>query len=235
MEVGQGLLEVPTAFQGGSCKACCAGNVAVEPWLLKRQVTGMGRIGFCTRNVLHHGLHLQQKLLSCLQGTVRSWASEEQQQLVLSHAVRSPPISRAISAPHKLSTSEDREFGSCRSPKVARHGACSSPSSPFEVAAAVGKPVRVPPATTFGKALNGLGFRAGAPKRASTDPDHSFCSLGEGRGSVATVASTCTMSSGAWKGCTRIWGLPCPHDHSPALFFPFCPHVLGFSGITLRK
>lgn len=174
MEVGQGLLEVPTAFQGGSCKACCTGSVAVEPWLLKRQVTGMGQIGFCIRNVLHHGLHLQQKLLSCQQGTVRSWASEEQQQPVLSHAVRSPPIWRAISASHKLSTSEDREFGSCRSPEVARHGACSSPSSPFEVAGAMAKPVQVPPATTFGKALNGHGFRAGAPKHASTDPDHSL-------------------------------------------------------------
>lgn len=56
-----------------------------------------------------------------------------------------------------------------------------------------------------------------------------LCSLGEGRGkSVATVASTCTMSSGAWKGSTRIWGLQCPHDHSPALFFLSAPMIWVF-------
>lgn len=54
--------------------------MAKAPWLLKRQVTGMREIGCCSRNVLHHTLHLQEKLLSC---PVGSWAGEEQHQPVL--------------------------------------------------------------------------------------------------------------------------------------------------------
>lgn len=63
----------------------------------------------------------------------RSWAGEEQCQMVVSDAVRNPPISRATSAPPRLSSSEDREVGSCPNPKAARHGTCSFPNSPFQV------------------------------------------------------------------------------------------------------
>lgn len=65
VELDLELLEVLTAFHKDSCYLCCSGGVAVKPRLLKRQVTGSGQVGFCTRSVLHHSLQLQQKLLSC--------------------------------------------------------------------------------------------------------------------------------------------------------------------------
>lgn len=137
MEVGQGGSwslpgEVPQGMLWWGC-----GSTAKASWLLKKQVPGMREIAFCSRNVLRRGLHLQQKLLNC---SVGPWAGEEQHQPVLSDAVGNPSIAGAVLAAPKVSSGEDREVGSCWSPKATRRGACSSPSSPFHVGAAIGKP-----------------------------------------------------------------------------------------------
>jgi len=46
---------------------------------------------------------------AALQGPAGSWAGEEHHQTVLGDAVGSPPISRAVSAPPKVSSGADRE------------------------------------------------------------------------------------------------------------------------------
>ena len=68
MEVGQGSSwSLPGGLPQGMLRWGC-GSTAEAPWPLKRQVTGTGDVGFCSGTVLQHGLHLQQKLLSCPAG-----------------------------------------------------------------------------------------------------------------------------------------------------------------------
>lgn len=165
--------------QGMLCWGC--GSTARAPWLLKRQVTGTREIGFCSRNVLHHDLHLREKLLSCPVGSglVRSsisWCS-----VMLWETFPFPEPFRLLP---KFTWVRIGRLGPASIPKQpgVGHVALQVPPSeqdlPWESLPRNAPLTWVPPATVFGRDVNGLGFRAGAPERASMDPDHSFLLTG---------------------------------------------------------